>query len=286
MQRISPIYYLLTKMIGALSRCRNFLDGKKRRRAKSLYETKFKSESSFLHNLNKEILIHLYKDSNLSRMIYDGFEAEETAFMQSVLKPGDTMLDIGANIGLFTLLAAQSVGMTGNVFSFEPSPITFERLLENVDINRFKQVQCFNIGLSDTDGTLDFYTSKNGHDAWDSFADDAKGRLSNRLKIAVKTLDSVVEEHRLNAIDFIKMDVEGWEKFVILGGQKCLIEQSPTVMVEFTDENTFNAGYRTLDIYDEMVKLGYKWYSIKEGSLVEAIPQVHYLYENLIAIKA
>lgn len=286
MQLTAPIHWLLTKMIGGLSRCRNLIDSRRERKEKQRFEAAFNGESSFLHKVNEEVTMRLYRDSKLSRMIYDGFEQEETAYMQTVLKPGDTMLDIGANVGLFTMLAAQQVGATGRVLSFEPSPTTFLRLEENVAINDFNHVQCFNIGLSDKSGTLDFYTSQSGHDAWDSFAVDARGRLGNSVSVPVQALDEIVQTHTITRIDFIKIDVEGWEKFVIMGGTECLTTQSPIVMVEFTDENTFNAGYRTLDIYEAMESLGYRWFMIEDGALVPDAPQMYYPYKNLVAVKA
>jgi hypothetical protein len=83
----------------------------------------------------------------------------------------------------------------------------------------------------------------------------------------------------------VKIDVEGWEKFVLYGGKDFLVNYNPIVMVEFTEENTFNAGYPVYDIYDIMQDFGYVWYGINNGELVKKEKKLHYPYDNLIAIK-
>ncbi|MEZ5037035.1 MAG: FkbM family methyltransferase [Chitinophagales bacterium] len=83
----------------------------------------------------------------------------------------------------------------------------------------------------------------------------------------------------------MKIDVEGWEKFVLLGAKNVLNNFSPILLVEFTQANTQAAGYNVLEIYDIMTNLGYKWYRYKNNKLVIEKKQKTYLYDNLIAIK-
>lgn len=245
----------------------------------------FNENGFFEFNLNNKVKINLYKDSVLSRLIYDGFEKEETDYLTKILKKGDVFVDIGANIGLFSLIASKIVGDEGLILSFEPAPLTFSRLKENITLNNFKNVDIRNIGLSNSKGELTFYVSNNGYDAWNSFAPSQDKKLESSIQVPVSTLDIELKEIDKTKIKLVKIDVEGWEKFVLYGGKDFLENYSPIVMVEFTEENTFNAGYPVYDIYDIMQDFGYVWHRINNGELVKEEKKLYYPYDNLIAIK-
>ncbi|MEW5676306.1 FkbM family methyltransferase [Flavobacterium enshiense] len=246
----------------------------------------FKKDERILYPINKTLQIYLYKDSILSRFIYKGnFEEQELKCMLSNINEGDTFIDIGANIGLFSLLAAEKVGASGKVISFEPFPNTFKRLTDNIELNKLKNIDARNIGLSDKEDSLTFYYSDTGFDAWNSFAPTNDKRLRKEISIGVSTLDNELESVDKSKVKFVKIDVEGWEKFVIQGGKQFFSEYSPIVMVEFTEENTLNAGYFVNEIFGLLENLGYEWYRIDGQHLVKEIKQTHYPYDNLIAKK-
>jgi FkbM family methyltransferase len=245
----------------------------------------FINKEFFEFNLNNKVKINLYKDSILSRLIYDGFEKEETDYLSDVLNEGDVFVDIGANVGLFSLLASKIVGGEGKVLCFEPTPVTFSRLIENVKLNDFKNIHIKNLGLSDKQGKLNFYVSNNGHDAWNSFAPSQDNKLESSIEVPVSTMDIEFKDIDKSKIKLVKIDVEGWEKFVLYGGKDFLVNYNPTVMVEFTEENTFNAGYPVHDIYDIMQNYGYVWYTLANGKLVKETKKMYYPYNNLIAVK-
>jgi FkbM family methyltransferase len=245
----------------------------------------FNENGLFAFNLNNDVKINLYKDSVLSRLIYNGFEKEETDYVISVLSEGDIFIDVGANIGLFSLLASKVVGNAGRVLCYEPAPITFSRLKENVQLNNLKNIDIRNIGLSNKKGELIFYVSNNGHDAWNSFAPSQDNKLESSIQVPVSTVDIELENVDKSRIKIVKIDVEGWEKFVLHGGKNFFVNYNPIVMVEFTEENTFNAGYPVYDIYNIMEDFGYVWYIIHKGKLVKEKKRLHYPYDNLIAIK-
>jgi FkbM family methyltransferase len=245
----------------------------------------FNEEDFFEFNLNNDVKINLYKDSILSRLIYDGFEKDETDYLTKILKKGDVFVDIGANIGLFSLIASKIVGDEGTVLSFEPAPLTFSRLNENVKLNNLKNIDTRNIGLSNKKGEFTFYVSNNGYDAWNSFAPSQDNKLESTLQIPVSTLDMELKDIDKTKIKLVKIDVEGWEKFVLFGGKDFFVNFNPIVMVEFTEANTFNAGYPVYEIYDIMQDLGYVWYRISKGELIKEKKKLYYPYDNLIAIK-
>ena len=249
----------------------------------SLYEN---GNLSLKYELEDNLYINLYQDSFLAKLIYRGaFELEEINYLKSVLKEGDTFVDIGSNIGLFTLYASKRVGENGKVLSFEPSPKTFSRFVENIELNQLNNVSQNQIGLSDKEGELTLNLSCNGMDAWETFAPDFSNKFQNQTLVPVSTLDLRLMSEDKSKIHLVKIDVEGWEKFVLLGGKQFFKEYSPIVMMEFTEENTNAAGYKVTELYDMMKDWGYNWYTIKNGVLVPSMRKLSYPYENLIAKK-
>lgn len=249
------------------------------------WEKLFINQNYLEFTLNKRVLIKLYKNSKISELIYNGFEIPERDYLSMVLVEGDYFVDIGANIGLFSLIAAEIVGEGGKVISFEPTSDSYERFIENISLNKFKNIDSYNIGLSNSVGSLTMNISTNGYDAWNTFAITTNSNLQSQMQVSVSTLDIQLTYYNKAKIKLVKIDVEGWEKFVLKGGVNFFTNYSPQVLVEFTEENTFAAGYMVQEIYDFMVDLGYDWYSFREKRLVKAEKKIHYPYENLLAIK-
>lgn len=153
-----------------------------------------------------------------------GFESYETDLFRQALKPGMKVLDIGAHIGYYTLLAAKAVGPAGHVFSFEPEPRNNALLRKNIAANGITNVTVFDIAASDAAGTHDFFLEKfnRGHHSF------GKGS-STAAKTTVKT-DTV--DHALGSaiptIDVMKIDIEGAEP-IALRGMKEIIGRSPNL---------------------------------------------------------
>lgn len=253
-----------------------------------LWQAKFnEGNSSFVMQLQDNISINLYKNSLLSKLIFEGdFELNEINFLKKILKKDDYFIDIGANIGLFSINASRIIGENGKIISFEPSPVTFSRLKENIDLNNFKNVDIRNIGISDKKGELTLNISETGHDAWDTFATNIDKKMFNKCTtVPVHTLDEELKEFDKEKIALVKIDVEGWEKFVLHGAKDFLTKYEPVLMVEFTENNTEAAGYNVLEIYDIMNTFGYQWYKYINGNLVPEKRNKRYIYDNLIAIK-
>ncbi|MFY7666610.1 FkbM family methyltransferase [Flavobacterium sp.] len=245
----------------------------------------FKSTDSVIFPLSPTIKIKLFKQSAISELIYRGFEESEIQFLKETLTEGDYFLDIGANIGLFSLFAAEKVGTSGKVIAFEPAPDTFQKLTENIQINNFTNVELHNLGVSDQVSKIPFFVSQNGYDAWNSF-----GKLTNKsqtisTEVEVKPLDSLLQETDISKIKLVKIDVEGWEKFVLQGGEHFFKTQQPIVMMEFTESTCFEVGYMVQELYDIMETYGYRWYELKNQQLIPHKKQLHYPYNNLIAKK-
>ncbi len=159
------------------------------------------------------------------RFIYRKSESIEIALMRAVVRPGDTVIDVGANLGYWTTALSMAVGPTGHVFSCEPVPQTFRLLTRNIELNRGHNVQAFPIALSDHEGC--------GRMAFDP-SGTHRARLTSTSETAVqmKTIDTLMAAGVLPS--FIKIDVEGDELAVLRGAVHTLRLATAIVVFEFT----------------------------------------------------
>ena len=232
----------------------------------------------------------LYFDSRLSQEIYCGsFESGERQFISHYLRPGEIFVDVGANIGMFTLIASQKVGEKGRVYSFEPCSRTYSRLVKNVDLNELNNVECLQIALSDHSGESAMNVSLDGYDAWNSFAPLTAGNSFAREKVCAARWDDFAEEHRLaGRVALMKIDVEGWENHVLTGGREIFSRpDAPVLQIEFTDEAAQSAGTSCESLYRQLESLGYRMfvYEPKTRKLIPDPLRERYPYLNLFAVK-
>lgn len=236
------------------------------------------------------VKIRLYKDSVLSELIYNNrFENSELKFLKKYLKKNDQFVDIGANIGLFSLIAANCVKEGGSVISFEPTPRTFNRLVENVSLNKFLNVKCYPYALSERNGTVSFYLFPEGKDAWNTMSKPETG-LFEEIKVESIAIDdfNFLNNNFLDKTTLIKIDVEGLEMSVFKGGGNFFSSKNaPTLMVEFCDLQAQNANCFCSDLYILLESYGYKLYKYdcKRNALIWQENKTRFIYENLIAIK-
>lgn len=246
--------------------------------------------SSTTVELQPGVRMQIYFGGELSRFIFQGdFEGEERRFLNAFLRPGDTFVDIGANLGLFSLIAAHLVGPKGRVHAFEPCAKTFERLGRNVDLNRFKNVTLHDLALSDSAGQQEMVMAVDGMDAWNSLAKPYMGGNYTTETITTDTWDDFAEAHGLGSgVTLMKIDVEGWEAPVLAGARRMLSKpDAPVLQVEFTDDAAKAAGHSCADVYRLLEEFGYKLYryDAAQRQLTHDPLRAEYPYMNLFAIK-
>jgi FkbM family methyltransferase len=204
--------------------------------------------------LKKPVIINFVNQSRLivkkgmtgaTGTIYTGlYEFEEMSFVLHFLRKDDVMFDIGANIGLYTILAGAVVG--AKCFAFEPIPDTFKHLIDNVNINGiYEKVKCYNIGIADKNDILKFTSNLDtgNHVVFNKNC----YRDTNIIDVPVKKLDGLIPE--CDPL-LIKIDVEGFELQVLKGAEKTLRSESLLAVIM----ETF--GKSDLDKY--MSKYGFK----------------------------
>jgi len=205
------------------------------------------------------------EEQAISRHILQGdYEEAEAAFVRRIVRPGDHVIDAGANIGFFTMLLAQAVTERGSVRAFEPLPFLFEALERSVRENRFETiVGCERIALSDADGTGLFrYAPKT--------ANFGGGHLAEPGVTPAAHIDELVEMRRLDAylderrVAFIKVDVEGAEPRVISGALTMLARDRPRILSELHNAQLHAvSGVSASDFLEQMSRLDYRCFAIE-----------------------
>ena len=133
-------------------------------------------------------------------------------FLRDTLRPGDMFMDVGANIGYYTLLAASLVGPAGRVLAFEPEPGAFESLTRSVLANEYQQVTCVNMALSNQEGTLQLFRARDTANSLVA-ATSKEFQFKDTIDIQATTLDNYLTNNNLSCerLRGLKVDVEGNE---------------------------------------------------------------------------
>lgn len=203
-------------------------------------------------------------------------EINEMSFLLKALKKEDLFIDIGANIGSYTILASKVVG--SNVLCFEPVLETFSILNENIHINHVSDhVKAFNIGLSNEVGEI-YFTNNLDTTNHVSFDNSIKENCS---KVKIDKLDNFIITHQ-NII--IKIDVEGFEIPVLLGADNLFQQNNIIAVIIETNSSGLNYGYSDSDIFDFFYSHNFKSY--KYNALSNKLIESDISNNNTIFIKS
>lgn len=198
------------------------------------------------------------------KLFFNGqFEMDEINVCRTLIKESDIVLDIGGNIGFHAIHFSQ-FAHKGQVYSFEPSPDTFKLLLKNCE--RYQNIQPINIGLAKTEGLARFHYASDH--AYSGFKDTGKKSIIGYEDLPVASLDKWVKEKALKRIDFIKIDVEGFEEQVIEGMTQVIKHYKPILFVEISP--TKNQTENPEIIFNSILSFGYSAFCIIENNLVQS----------------
>lgn len=161
-------------------------------------------------------------------LVYGNWEPQVSAMVRTKVKKGMTVLDVGGHIGYYTLLMAKFVGERGRVFSFEPSPENFELLQKNIHLNRLGRVEAVRAAIFSKKGISTISIPDDSNSGGASLVHEVG---SHAMQIETITLDDFCAERNIKP-EFIKMDVEGAEFDVLLGGERTIRDCRPEMLIE------------------------------------------------------
>jgi len=220
------------------------------------------------------VLAHSFVDVTVHR--YGVYELSGTRFFQNMLQPGMTVIDVGANSGYYSIIAARLVGSHGHVHGFEPLAGPLEKFKRNVEINDFHNITIYQRAVGRRNGDcLVFPSNAENNDGLGSIL-PGHGRSDVPERAEMTSLDSFLSEVPTRKVDLIKVDVEGSEGEVFAGAKNLLASpQGPAIMFESFDispivESLGRYGYEVRHLH----------YSLRNGL---EFPQVGDAFENLYA---
>lgn len=215
---------------------------------------------------------------------YSGvWEPMETRHFMALLGQGCTVLDIGANIGYYTLIASRLVGASGRVFAFEPGRQTFARLSKNVAVNNLENTYLNDCALGDQTCEVTLYHYPGNDRGSNSlFLIERSGSET----VQMTTLDSFILQNRIAHIDLVKMDVEGAEVKVLRGGMGLFSRRdAPFLMVEVSPACLQAAGTSADELVSMLREFGYRMSEITPDGLRKMERWERETYGNILAIK-
>ena len=195
-------------------------------------------DSGFKFNVNTSSYLEWYL------YFYGAYEPAVNNLISTILKTGDIAVDVGANVGIHTLTMASIVSNSGKVLAFEPHPFIFNRLINNLRINNINWVEPFKLGVADKKCSLCLNSFDNlSANQGTSFVTD-EAEEANFFKIDLICLDDFLMDKEIRKLNFIKIDVEGYDLKVILGAFKTIDKFKPIIIFEYVkNDNQCNQDW-------------------------------------------
>jgi FkbM family methyltransferase len=213
------------------------------------------------------------RKDNLGEPLLAGcFEISELAFVERFLRPGMTVLDLGAHHGLYSLLASKRVGRDGRVFAFEPSPRERRALRANLLLNFCRNVSVQGIALGGEEREEDLFVVQGYQTGCNSLRPPDALSATKPVRVQVVKLDSWLAKQKIDRVDFIKLDVEGAELETLKGAARLLERRPrPVILAEVQDVRTKPWGYRAGEIIAHLARKDYEWFRLRETGYVEPL---------------
>jgi len=198
------------------------------------------------------LTLRCYPDSpSASLVIYcnESPDYHEMHFLRRYLRPGDAVFDVGANIGIYSLLMASLVGASGRVWAFEPGPKAQHRLAENLEINQLNHVIVHACALGEHAGQVNFLDQYDTTNRVQTAADVGR----STMLVPVARLDDIVDSHFM----FGKMDIEGAEPLALRGAERLLKEANPPVWLVELNGSLHAFGFTESAFANWLAEQGY-----------------------------
>lgn len=238
-----------------------------------------------------DIKLHIHPGNETCRALFVGgtFDPNELSWLETFLTGGMVFVDVGANLGIYTLFASRQVGSGGAVLALEPSSRDYNFLKANVESNGMTNVRAFRLGASNVSGERDLLIAEDaysGHNTFGSFA--YEGVESRGIEtVCIETLDELLRREGLKRVDVIKIDVEGHELAVLEGAQATLRTFHPSLLVEIAERALIHQGFRGGDVLSYLRGLDYRIYRFgQETGLPEGFNGQTWPFdsENVLAV--
>jgi FkbM family methyltransferase len=198
------------------------------------------------------------------------FDLGTQHFLMQALRAGDTLIDVGGNIGMITLLGARLVGERGKVVTFEPNPDAGDRISQALADNSIANVTLHRVGLSDQAGefTLSVITAHTGMGTLAEVEEAHKALVTAKHRVEVVRGDEVIGSDPLPGAVTMKMDIEGFEVRALRGMMETLRRYRPAIITEVSEHHLRRAGASSREMFELLRGEGYRAYLLTSGRRV------------------
>lgn len=220
---------------------------------------------------DQDIRIQLKLDDFIQQQIFllGYYDKPGILFLKKNLRPGAVFVDIGANIGAYTLIAAKLVAPSGKVFAFEPAMNVNHQLQNNIRLNTFDNIRVEKLALFNKNATLPLKISSSANLGMSSIHDHDEETGEIEMVPAIKG-DDYFKQVELTKIDLIKLDIEGAELYALQGLELTIQKYRPLIFIELSEAVLQRSNIHKTDILDFMNQLHYEMHGINiEGAIVD-----------------
>ncbi|WP_066953081.1 FkbM family methyltransferase [Streptomyces lushanensis] len=205
--------------------------------------------------------------------LFGVWEPHMTRWLRGRLEPGDTFIDVGANIGYYSVLASQLVGDAGKVVAIEASPVFLQRLSQNVRLNEMRNVRAVNGAVSDSRRMLTFVLASSANMGANSIV-PYDGPAESTFEIEARPLGEMLDSLEISTARVIKIDVEGAEGSVVRGMEPMLDKLRPDaeITAEVTPDRMAQLGDSAEDLLTTMRDHGFNVYRLANDYRPESYP--------------
>ncbi|MEI7675258.1 MAG: FkbM family methyltransferase [Bacteroidales bacterium] len=219
--------------------------------------------STYRGNIRLTLKIDDWIQQNL--YFLNQYEEPEILFVEKLLQSGDSIVDVGANIGLYSLVASKLVGKEGKVYAFEPFKINNDHLMKHVQMNKLTNIVIEKTAVSDKIGEIELFLDET--DFNNGAATAYSESFTSTEKAPSTSLDNYFQDKKTDKIRFIKIDIEGGEFLALQGMKNLLTKQKPTLLVEINPITPYDKN--ELDAF--LFEIGYKKKFIdKKGDIINS----------------
>lgn len=226
---------------------------------------RFRPASQIVRLRNGQMM-HVDPSDYLQCLIYyfGVFEPHCLAIVKKLLRTGDTFVDIGGNIGLYTIYGSQIVGLAGKVLTFEPIPSHCVRIRENLALNNITNFIVFETALGDKTGIVDLEIPEGGNQGCFSVSNNAEPIKSgeNKTRAKISRFDDVIRDNDPSKISLIKIDIEGAEFMALQGMQEMFSKFCPSVIIELNQIALNRLGSNSFAVISWFQDKGYRGWTI------------------------
>jgi FkbM family methyltransferase len=246
---------------------------KRRRQERELRQALARATPILKDDHGVRFVLYPWDEPQALQFIHRNFDAADFRAIAQLVKTGDVAFDIGANVGEYSVLLSRQCGDGGRVWAFEPVPDTYWRLRETLALNRCGNVTAVQAAMGDKAGTVRMNLFEPQYSAWNSLGKPEMitpqgKRVSPTKSIDVpsRTLDEFCHSEKIERINFLKVDVEGFEEAVFRGAAELLRDRRiDFVCFEVSQAPLLGANATSRSIFDVLGTFGYSAYSFDEA---------------------